>query len=187
MEKLGILVVDDDAANRSLMEKRLVMSDLEVETAEDGVRAVELIKEKHYDVVITDLMMPGGVDGIGVLEAAKENDIKTEVIIITGFGSIDNVIEAMKKGAADYLQKPINFDELLLRLDKISGLRKILKNASDLRDAMDVTETVSAQTIQALEMTISDLENRMKEIKDILSRDDVNPQERIKLALEKWD
>jgi hypothetical protein len=52
---------------------------------------------------------------------------------------------------------------------------------------MDVTETVSAQTIQALEMTISDLENRMKEIKDILSRDDVNPQERIKLALEKWD
>ena len=185
MEKLGILVVDDDIANRSLLEKRLSMNDFNVETAEDGVRALELIEKKHYDVVVTDLMMPGGVDGIGVLEAVKKNQIGTEVIIITGYGSIDNVIEAMKKGAADYLQKPINFDELLLRLDKISDLKKLLKNANDLRDAMDVTETVSAQTIQTLEMTITDLEKRLMEIKGILAKDDVSPEERIKLALEK--
>ena len=185
MEKLGILVVDDDIANRSLLEKRLSMNDFNVETAEDGVRAMELIEKKHYDVVVTDLMMPGGVDGIGVLEAVKKNQIGTEVIIITGYGSIDNVIEAMKKGAADYLQKPINFDELLLRLDKISDLKKLLKNANDLRDAMDVTETVSAQTIQTLEMTITDLEKRLMEIKGILAKDDVSPEERIKLALEK--
>ena len=186
MEKLDILVVDDDAANRSLLQKRLSMNDFDVETAEDGVKAVELINKRRYDVVLTDLMMPGGVDGIGVLEAAKKSNIGTEVIIITGFGSIDNVIEAMKKGATDYLQKPINFDELLLRLDKISGLKKLLKNANDLRDAMDVTETVSAQTIQALEMTVSDMETKLNEIKAILTQDDVGPQERIKLALKKW-
>ena len=69
----------------------------------------------------------GGVDGIGVLETAKEKNLKIEVILITAHGSIDNAIVAMKKGAVDYLQKPINFDELFLRLAKIHrGVHTIL-------------------------------------------------------------
>jgi DNA-binding NtrC family response regulator len=127
MQSLKILVVDDDPVTRNLLMKRLVRAEYEVEMAENGIEAVRMISAKHYDVVLTDLMMPGGVDGIGVLESAKENSLKTEVVLITAHGSIDNAIVAMKKGAVDYLEKPINFDELFIRLEKIQNIKNMKK------------------------------------------------------------
>lgn len=183
MQPLRILVVDDDAVTRTLLFKRLSKADCEVQTAGNGVEAVRMIACQYYDVVLTDLMMPGGVDGIGVLESAKENNLKTEVILITAHGSIDNAIVAMKKGAADYLQKPINFDELFLRLEKIQNLKHLIKNASDLREAMEVTEQASGETIQTLELTVANLESRLASIQSILIREDVDPEERIREVL----
>jgi len=183
MQTLKILIVDDDPVTRSLLSKRLSKADYDVEAADTGVAAVRMIAQNFYDVVLTDLMMPGGVDGIGVLETAKENNLKTEVILITAHGSIDNAIMAMKKGAVDYLQKPINFDELFLRLEKIQNLKHLLKNASDLREAMEVTEQTSGETIQYLEMAVADLESRLTQIKAILAQQDLAAEERIRLAL----
>jgi two-component system OmpR family response regulator len=183
MTSLKILVVDDDPVTRNLLTKRLLADAYEVETAEDGVIAVEKISGQFYDVVLTDLVMPGGVDGIGVLESTKRSNIKTEVILITAHASVDNAIEAMKKGAADYLQKPINLDELILRLDKIRSLRMIVKNASDLREAMDITEKTSAETIQDLEMTVAELKGQLTAIKAALLQSDMPPEARICLAL----
>ena len=184
MQALKILVVDDDPVTRSLLSKKLSKGDYEVETAENGIEAVKMIAGHFYDVVLTDLMMPGGVDGIGVLESAKENNIKTEVVLITAHGSIDNAITAMKKGAVDYLQKPINLDELYLRLEKIQNLKHLLKNASDLREAMDVTEQRSSETIQNLEMTVTNLQSRLKTVRCILSRQDMTAEERIAKAID---
>jgi two-component system, OmpR family, response regulator len=183
MQALKILVVDDDPVTRSLLTKRLSKDDYQVETAASGVDAVRMISHAYYDVILTDLMMPGGVDGIGVLETAKENNLKTEVILITAHGSIDNAIMAMKKGANDYLQKPINMDELILRLAKIQNLKHLMKNASDLRIAMEATEQVSGETIQNLEMTVADLEQRLADIRATLERKDLSAQERITMAL----
>lgn len=183
MLSLKILVVDDDPVTRSLLMKRLVKAEYEVDVAENGIEAVRMIAAKHYDVVLTDLMMPGGVDGIGVLESAKEKDLKTEVVLITAHGSIDNAIVAMKKGAVDYLQKPINFDELFLRLEKIQNIKHLMKNANDLREAMDVTEQTSSETIQTLELMVSNLEDQLSRIKTILSKQDLAAEERIHLAL----
>ena len=183
MQSLKILIVDDDPVTRSLLSKRLSKGEYEVETAENGVEAVRMIAENYYDVVLTDLMMPGGVDGIGVLETAKEKNLKIEVILITAHGSIDNAIVAMKKGAADYLQKPINFDELFLRLEKIQNLKHLMKNASDLREAMEITEQTSGETIQNLEMAVAELENRLNQIKTILGQDGLPAEERIRMAL----
>jgi two-component system OmpR family response regulator len=183
MQSLKILIVDDDPVTRSLLSKRLSKGEYEVETAENGVEAVRMIAESYYDVVLTDLMMPGGVDGIGVLETAKEKNLKIEVILITAHGSIDNAIVAMKKGAVDYLQKPINFDELFLRLEKIQNLKHLMKNASDLREAMEITEQTSGETIQNLEMAVAELENRLNQIKTILGQDGLPPEERIRMAL----
>jgi len=184
MQALKILIVDDDPVTRSLLSKRLVKADYEAESAENGVDAVRMIAQNYYDVVLTDLMMPGGVDGIGVLETAKENNLKTEVILITAHGSIDNAIVAMKKGAVDYLQKPINFDELFLRLEKIQNLKHLMKNASDLREAMEVTESTSGETIQNLEMAVADLDSRLTQIKSILAQGEMAAEERIRLALD---
>lgn len=184
MQALKILVVDDDPVTRSLLSTRLSKEDYGVDTAENGVEAIRIIAHQTYDVILTDLMMPGGVDGIGVLESAKENNFKTEVILITAHGSIDNAIVAMKKGAVDYLQKPINFDELFLRLAKIQNVKHLMKNASDLREAMEVTEQASGETIQNLEMAVADLENRMTSIKSILTQSDTSAEERIQKALD---
>lgn len=183
MQALKILVVDDDPVTRTLLLKRLSKADYEVELADSGVEAIRMINNNYYEVVLTDLMMPGGVDGIGVLETAKENNVKTEVILITAHGTIDNAIIAMKKGATDYLQKPINFDELELRLSKIQNLKHLMKNASDLRVAMETTEQVSGETIQHLELTVAELEERMASMKSILERTDLPYDERITMAL----
>lgn len=183
MQALKILVVDDDPVTRTLLLKRLSKADYEVELADSGVEAMRMIANKYYDVILTDLMMPGGVDGIGVLETAKEYNVKTEVILITAHGTIDNAIVAMKKGAIDYLKKPINFDELQLRLSKIQNLKHLMKNASDLRVAMETTEQVSSETIQHLELTVAELEERMASIRTILERTDLPSDERINMAL----
>ena len=183
MTSLKILVVDDDPVTRTLLTKRLIHEEHSVDIAEDGLVAIEKIAQQFYDVVLTDLMMPGGVDGIGVLEEAKRVNIKTEVILITAHASLDNAIEAMKKGAVDYLQKPINFDELFLRLDKIRNLKMLIKNASDLREAMDVTETTSAETIQDLEIMIAQLNNRLAAVRTALLQEDMSPETRIQMAI----
>jgi two-component system OmpR family response regulator len=183
MQALKILVVDDDPVTRRLLAKRLSKEEYQVDIAKSGVEAVRLIADTYYDVVLTDLMMPGGVDGIGVLETAKESNLKTEVMLITAHGSIDNAIIAMKKGAYDYLQKPINFDELMLRLAKIQNLKHLMKNASDLRVAMETTEQVSSETIQNLEMTVAALEERIATMRSILEQAEVPPDRRISMAL----
>lgn len=183
MQSLKILVVDDDPVTRTLLMKRLVKAEYEVEVAENGIEAVRKIASMHYDVVLTDLMMPGGVDGIGVLESAKEKSLKTEVVLITAHGSIDNAIVAMKKGAVDYLQKPINFDELFLRLEKVQNIKHLMKNANDLREAMDVTEQTSSETIQTLELTVADLQDQLSRIKSILAQSDLAAEDRIEQAL----
>jgi two-component system OmpR family response regulator len=77
MHPIKILVVDADPVTRSLMCKRLSREEYQVETAESGVDAIRMLSQTCYDVVLTDLMMPGGVDGICVLETANESNIKT--------------------------------------------------------------------------------------------------------------
>jgi DNA-binding NtrC family response regulator len=183
MHSLSILVVDDDPVTRNLLQKRLVKENYEIELAEDGVQAVRLLQKKRYDVVLTDLKMPGGVDGIGVLETAKEADIKTEVILITAHASVGNAIEAMKKGAGDYLEKPINFDELLMRLQKVRNTKSLIKNASDLREAMNVTERTSSETIQHLELLCAEYQERLERIQTLLRDRGLSPADKIERAL----
>ncbi|MDY6974116.1 MAG: response regulator, partial [Thermodesulfobacteriota bacterium] len=182
MHNLKILVVEDDPVTRTLLERKLTNDDYEVSTAENGAAAVDLLSNQYFDVVLTDLMMPGGIDGIGVLESAKSRYSHTEVILVTAYASVDNAVEAMKKGAADYLQKPINCEELILRLEKISNLKKLAKAAGDLREAMDVTERNASLTIQDLEMTVSKLKNKLADIKQVLSKSGMDDSERVMSA-----
>ncbi|MBW2609244.1 MAG: response regulator [Deltaproteobacteria bacterium] len=183
MGKLKILIVEDDPVTRSLLEKKLKKAAYEVATAKNGEEAVGLVSGSFFDVVLTDLMMPGDVDGVGVLEHVKERNVKTEVILITAYASIENAVEAMKKGASDYLTKPINFDELMLRLDRINTMKSLAKESLDLREAMDVTEKNAGQTIQDLEMVIHRLQHGLSDIKRVLNEGSIETHERIERAL----
>ena len=184
MNKLSILVVDDDPVTLNVIEKRLVKAGYEVETAKSGDEAAELVVKHCFDVVVTDLMMPGGMDGIDVLEATKIKCNETEVILVTGHATVDNAVEAMKKGAIDYLQKPVNFDELMLRLQRICILKSLKKDACDLREAMDVTENTAAQTIHELEIMVSELRDSCAMAAKILADQGLDVNERVQKAHE---
>ena len=183
MNNLKILVVDDEPITLLLLEKRLQKQAYDIATAQNGTEAIALISKHYFDVVITDLKMPGGLDGIDVLEASKAVNHRTEVILITAHASVDTAIAAMKKGATDYLQKPINFDELMIRLEKINNIKKLVKNADDLREAMDVTERNAGETIQNLELMVAELQNKLSGIARVLSEKGIDSAERIHLAL----
>lgn len=176
MKNLSILVVDDDPVIRRLLEQRLQKENYNVRVAEDGYVAQKMLKEAPYDIVLTDLMMPGDIGGIEVLEIAKEINSRIEVVLITAHSSVDTAVAAMKKGASDYLEKPINFDELFLRIDKIANLQTILRSAQDLQMAMDTTENVASSTIQNLEMRVAQLQESLDKSENVL-RDDQLPDD----------
>ena len=128
--------------------------------------------------------MPGDIGGIEVLEFAKGLERNIEVILITAHSSVDTAVEAMKKGASDYLEKPINFTELFLRLEKIATMRSLLRSAEDLRQAMDVTESTAAETIQNLEVMTSTLQIKVDSVETILSNESLASEDKVSDALD---
>ncbi len=115
--KPKVLVVDDEKDICSALEFILKRQDYDVKVANSGEKAVEMIKKEFFDVILTDLKM-GKVDGIEVLERAKEVTPNTSVIIMTAFGSIESAVNAMKRGASDYIIKPFYNEEILLAVRK---------------------------------------------------------------------
>ncbi len=182
MRNLNILVVDDDPVTRKLIEKKLAPAGFSITLAENGRRALEHMGRELFDVVITDLMMPGEPDGIGVLKAARKKSGYTEVLLLTGHASVDTAVEAMKAGAADYLQKPVNFHELMIRLDRIAEYKNLSKTALDLREAMDVTECAAAETIQELELRAAVLQDVLHKIGETLRQTDLAPDQRLAMV-----
>lgn len=184
MKNLSILVVDDDPVVRRLLEQRLSKENYTVQVAEDGCMAEKILKLQLFDLVLTDLMMPGDIGGIEVLEIAKKLNRDTEVIVVTAHSSVQSALEAMKKGACDYLEKPINFDELFLRIDKIANMKTIMKSALDLQEAKDTTEAAASSTIQSLEMQVAKLQESLELVESILRNDLLPDDLRIEKAIE---
>lgn len=184
MNSMSILVADDDPVIRRLFEKRLSDEGYEVTVAVDGMEATRLLDTTSFDVIITDLVMPGDIGGIELLNIAKDKNSDIEVIVITAHSSVNTAVEAMKKGAVDYLEKPINFDELFLRLEKIAQVKALMKNAGDLREAMNITENSAAQTIQTLEIISADRQIMLDQLEQILADDQQDECFRIEKALQ---
>jgi DNA-binding NtrC family response regulator len=179
MNSMSILVVDDDPVIRHLLDQRLRKAKYEVDVAADGYAAEKLLEQKRYDVVLTDLMMPGEIGGIEVLDIAKNISNDIEVILITAHSSVDTAVQAMKKGAIDYLEKPINFDELFLRLEKIITIKALLQNARDIHEAMGTSEHAASETIQNLELLAAQLQNRLDLVENELRNKAKDAESRI--------
>lgn len=117
MEPVRVLLVDDEEVIRAVLSRELRLKKYDVETAADGNEAVSQLQSQRFDVVITDLDMPG-VDGIGVLKAAKKLPAPVSVMILTGYGDMGSAIDALRLGADDYMVKPCDVGELEHRLTK---------------------------------------------------------------------
>jgi DNA-binding NtrC family response regulator len=105
MAKQAVLIVDDEKNIRLTLSQTVEAPDLEVDTAVNGEEALAKLQERDFALVLLDLKMPG-MDGMEVLRWISENRPQARVIIITAHGSVDSAVEAMKRGAVDYLQKP---------------------------------------------------------------------------------
>jgi DNA-binding NtrC family response regulator len=124
MNVADILFVDDDRAILEIVREYLAEIGYHVDIVDNGLAALERIKEKPYHIVFTDIKMPD-IDGLELLSAIKEYRPETEVIIVTGHGSMESAIQAMKYGSYDYLQKPFKLNVLKIIIDRILDEKKL--------------------------------------------------------------
>ncbi len=130
-----ILMVDDDEKFLNIYSKILKRKNYIVTVVNRPEKALKIVEENDTDIVIADMYMPG-VTGIDLINKIKQISPKIEIILVTGNGSIDNAVEAMKAGAYSYIQKPINIDELILSLNKIEEILKMRNENEYLRDQL---------------------------------------------------
>jgi DNA-binding NtrC family response regulator len=127
-EAIQILIIDDDEAIRDSMRQVLKKEGFQIQGAQDGQEGLALFQKEHFHTVFLDLKLPG-INGLHVLRQMKHASPETPVVIITGFGTIESAVEAMKIGAFDYIAKPFTPEELRLTIRKaLNGRKMSLEN-----------------------------------------------------------
>src|SRR6478609_6745910 len=133
--KKHLLLVEDEAPLREALAERLVEHGFEVDQADTGERAIEQLAEFAFDIVITDLRLPG-LDGTRVLEAALLRYPDIVGIIVTGYGTVKDAVDAIRRGATDFVTKPFQFDELLHALNSALEQRRLKSENAYLRSQL---------------------------------------------------
>ena len=119
-----ILFVDDDVSMQAAVSKLVSLLGHEVDVASDGIEGLFKFKENNYDLVITDVRMPK-LDGKDFLKKVKNLDKSAVIVVLTGYGSVTSAVELLKLGAYDYLEKPINFEEFEMTLNRALEKKQI--------------------------------------------------------------
>ncbi len=130
-----ILIVDDEANARAALSEILREEGYTTETAADGFKALGKLEEFLPDVVLTDLKMPG-LDGIGLMEKAQATRSEATFVVMTAFGSIESAVEAVKKGAYNYLTKPLDFQVLAVVVERAVERARLMQENSRLRERL---------------------------------------------------
>ncbi len=169
---MRILCVDDDVTMIKLYETVLAkhkQPDDEIFIAQSGEEGLARAAVDFPHLIITDLVMPG-MDGIGVLKAAKEMNNLVEVIVVTGQGSIDSAVAAIKLGARDYLTKPINSGMLIEKITTIRELLRRTSEAEDYRIAKQTIESSVAVVLEQMEIKLNRTQTTIDEIETIVGQ-----------------
>ena len=133
----SLLLIEDHEILRVSLADELREAGFQVDEAADSREALQMISSESYTAAITDMKLPGGMNGIEILERIKLNSPETVVLIITAFGSVSTAVEAMKKGADDYLTKPFETEELLHVLNRSIRIRTLEAENIELRGRLD--------------------------------------------------
>ncbi len=132
-KKYSILLVEDEENLQEALKLNLELEGYEVSSSFDGSAALKIIHQEHFDLIILDVMLPE-VDGISVLESIRVQQINTPILILSAKSSSADRVLGLKKGADDYLTKPFNLEELLLRVENLIRKNEIIANKSTLSD-----------------------------------------------------
>src|SRR5215471_14619446 len=133
--ELEVLIVEDDDDLRESICETLQDAGHSVHDAADGAAALDVARARHLDVIVTDVQMPK-LNGFELFQRVKEESPDTEVIIVTSHGDVAQAVAAMKEGANDYLVKPFQADELLLRLERIAAQGTLKRDLEQARAAL---------------------------------------------------
>src|SRR5439155_3011349 len=163
-----ILVVEDDAENRAAIVKVLEGAEYKILETDNGQQALDIINEENIDIIVTDLRLPI-MDGVELLKRAKAIEQEIEVIMITGHGTVEIAVEAIKEGAYDFITKPVKKAQLLRAVEKAaekqylsrenrelrqlltqSGARRIIYASSEMRNIARMVEQVAPSTATIL-------------------------------------
>lgn len=171
-----VLVADDEVLVRDLLSRFLTGRGLQVREAGDGQEALRLFRDNHFDLVLSDVRMPG-LDGLGLLAAIKEINPRVPVVLISGYGDVDTVVRALKAGAENFLAKPLSMDVLGKVVDQALALASLpaagssrwlclrqhtrLEAASRPELICDVVQQI-AQSAVAVGYASHDLDNNLK-------------------------
>ena len=138
-----VLVIDDDAAVRESMRRMLSQAGFTVRVAETGEEGFELARDGAFDVVLSDMRLPG-LSGLDVLRQLRDVRVDASFIIMTGFGTVDTAVEAMKLGAVDFVQKPFFRDELVLRVRSAAERRQLARQVDLLQRQIQPSGSLDA-------------------------------------------
>jgi DNA-binding NtrC family response regulator len=138
--KAKVLLVDDETDFLSALAERLKARGLKVSTATSGEDAVTNADKEGFDLIVLDMAMPG-IDGLETLKRIKAKQPDAEIIMLTGQGSIKTGIEAMKLGAEDFLQKPVNINELMDKISEAKDKRMLVLQAKSVKEIEKILHT----------------------------------------------
>ncbi len=164
-EGARILVVDDDTAARSALTELLRDEGYQVRSAADGYKALGQLDEWPPDLVITDVNMPG-MDGIELMRKIREKVDAVGVVVMTAFGSVENAVEAMQRGADDYLTKPLHFPELMVVVGRVLDHYALRRENERLRDALEHPEDADGPTWIGQSKASRELVNLVRQVAD---------------------
>lgn len=133
---MRILLADDDRSVRRVIQFKLEKHGYEVIAVEDGLKAFDVLKSQRFDLLLSDIKMPG-LDGLQLLERARKISPDIKTILITAHGEVSQAVQAVKQGAFDYITKPFEDDELFVAIDKALAFKKLEKENQNLKDQIE--------------------------------------------------
>jgi DNA-binding NtrC family response regulator len=155
----NILVIDDERPIRSTLKEILEFEKYKVDDAEDGVAGLALIDKNKYDIILCDIKMPK-MDGIEVLDKIIEKGIDSPVVMISGHGNVETAVEAIKKGAFDFIQKPLDLNRILVTI----------RNAMDKSDLVQETKVLKRKVHKSLTSDIIGESEPIVKIKEMIEK-----------------
>jgi response regulator RpfG family c-di-GMP phosphodiesterase len=154
---IPILIVDDEADLRNLLVEALEDQGYAAEGADGGAQALALVRQKHYPVIFTDLNMPGGLSGLELLRAIHDEDPRAMGILMTGYATTESAIQALKRGAYDFIQKPFKLAEIEAGLERALEHYRLLRENEEYQENLERMVEARTQEILGLKNDIERL------------------------------
>ena len=149
-----ILLAEDDEIMRISVYDKLKQFGWQIDEVENGLEGVTLLEKHHYNLVISDIRMPG-MDGMKLLGKVKEASPETDVIIMTAYGSIDDALDCMRRGASDYILKPFDMDDLIIRCNRLFDMQNVKAKCKTLEENSKLEDRILIGSSPAMEQVFS--------------------------------